>query len=110
MGDKVTKVQTFMGKANLDGLHQMDDHINAWLRRHKVTPIHVNQSFGSERHHGGNEEPVVVISIWYEKEEEDLEAARRAETLFLPYGRGKMPPRKETLGNGERKRPKQLTA
>jgi len=64
------KVQTFMGKASLDGLQHMDDQINNWLRKNHVEPVHIKQSFGSERHHGGQEEPVVVITIWYHAEDE----------------------------------------
>ena len=60
------KLQTFVGKVNIEGLHHMDDHINAWLQRTGVTPIHIKQSFGNERGKGANEEPVVVITIWYE--------------------------------------------
>jgi hypothetical protein len=67
------KVQTFVGKVSIEGLHKMDDQINNWLKRNKITPITITQSFGSERHHDGrNAEPIVVTSIWYEPGEEDL--------------------------------------
>ena len=60
------KIQTFIGKSNIEGLHQMDNHINEWIRRNKVKPITIHQFSGQERHHGQNEEPVVITSIWYE--------------------------------------------
>ncbi len=66
------KVQTFIGKVSIEGLHQMDQHINEWFRRTKVTPIHVSQSFGADRHHDGrSQEPIIVTSIWYEGGEEE---------------------------------------
>lgn len=65
------KVHTFVGKISIEGLQQMDDLINAWLERNGVTPIQIKQSLGMERHHGGaSEEPVLVISVWYEPEDE----------------------------------------
>ena len=65
------QVQTFIGKSNIEGLHQMDDHINEWMKRYKVSPDHIAQSCGQERHHGQNDEPVVIITVWYESEIED---------------------------------------
>ncbi len=62
------KIQTFIGKSNIEGLHQMDNHINEWIRRNKIKPITINQFAGLERHHGQNEEPVVVTSIWYDQD------------------------------------------
>lgn len=64
------KVRTFVGKCNMDGLHHMDDHINEWMTRNHIVPINITQTFGEERHHGGNCEPVVVTSIWYEPKDE----------------------------------------
>lgn len=64
------KVQSFVGKVNIEGLHQMDDHINKWLRENEIEPLHIKQSFGHERGKGANEEPVVIITIWYEGGEE----------------------------------------
>ncbi len=67
------KVQTFLGKVSIDGLHQMDDHINGWLKRNNITPVQVKQSFGNDRHHDGrNAEPIVIITIWYESNEHEL--------------------------------------
>lgn len=61
------KVQTFLGKASMEGLAQMDHHINEWLERNHVTPVHVSQSFGMGRHHDGRgDEPIVITSIWFE--------------------------------------------
>ena len=59
------RVQTFIGKSSNEGLHQMDEHINEWLKRTGVTPAFVKQSAGNERYHGGEDEPIVVVSIWY---------------------------------------------
>jgi hypothetical protein len=61
------KVQTFMGKATIEGLHQLNQHINEWIKKHEVVPAHIQQSFGSEQHHDGrNSESTLVISIWWE--------------------------------------------
>ncbi len=65
------KVQSFMGKVTNEGLHQMDQHVNTWLKRHQVKPVHVKQSFGSERFHDGrNQESIIVITLWYEEDPE----------------------------------------
>jgi len=61
------KVHTFLGKASMEGLKHMDEQINQWLDRHEVVPAHIKQSFGMDQHHDGRrQEPVLVISIWYE--------------------------------------------
>ena len=60
------RVQTFLGKVSMDALRQMDEHINHWLETHQVEPKMVVQSFGHEKHReAGDEEPVVVMSVWY---------------------------------------------
>jgi len=64
------KVRSFLGKVNIEGLNMMDDQINEWIRRHKVTPIHIKQSHGMERHHGAEAEPILVVTIWYESNDE----------------------------------------
>lgn len=64
------RVQTFMGKAMVEGLAQMDKYINDWIAKHRVTPLHIKQSFGLDRHHDGrNEEPIVIITVWYDESE-----------------------------------------
>ncbi len=61
------KVQSFMGKATIEGLHQMDQLINTWMVKHQVTPVFVKQSFGLEKFHDGrSQESIVVITLWYE--------------------------------------------
>jgi len=60
------KIQTFVGKASLDALKQMDEHINDWLAKHNVVPLQIHQVFGYERHHHHTEdEPVLITSVWY---------------------------------------------
>ena len=66
------KVMTFVGKVNLEGLQHMDSQINDWMRRNKVEPLHIKQSVGEERHHGGSQEPVVVITVWFHADEEEF--------------------------------------
>lgn len=62
------KVQTFMGKASMEALAQMDHHINDWLARNHITPLHIKQTFGMGRHHDGrSDEPILIISVWYEE-------------------------------------------
>jgi hypothetical protein len=66
------KIHTFVGKISIEGLQQMDDQINSWMKRLGVEPVHIKQSLGMERHHGGQtEEPVLVVSVWYQEEDED---------------------------------------
>lgn len=58
--------QTFVGKVGIEPLRLMDDQINSWMERNQVEPKLVNQVFGYERqHHHGDEEPVIVTTIWY---------------------------------------------
>ena len=60
------RVRTFMGKVGVESLQQMDDHINAWLKKVEVEPKIVNQTYGTETHRQSNmTEPVVITQIWY---------------------------------------------
>ena len=61
------KVRTFMSKSNLDGLVQCDEQINAWIEREGIEVVFVKQSGGFERHHGQNDDPIVVTSVWYKE-------------------------------------------
>lgn len=62
-------VQSFIGKVSIAGLQQMDHQINDWLHRNNADIKHVKQSFGTDIHHDGRgSEPIVVITLWYEKE------------------------------------------
>ena len=59
-------VHTFIGKVSVEGLRQMDEHINQWLEQNQVEPQHITQTFCTDSHHDtGSKEPVVVTSIWY---------------------------------------------
>lgn len=59
------KVKSFLGKVTHEGIYQMDNHINDWLKDNEVTPLQIKQSFGMERLRGESEEPVVIITVWY---------------------------------------------
>ncbi len=60
------RVQTFLGKVDVESLHQTDEHINEWLKAHQAEVKLVSQCFGYERNHeGACQDPVVVTSIWY---------------------------------------------
>jgi hypothetical protein len=62
------KMHTFMGKVNIEGLHQLDNQINQWLQDNPVEVKDVRQSFGMHKHHDGRrEEPVLLITLWYEE-------------------------------------------
>jgi ribosomal protein S19 len=66
------QVQTFLGKASVEGLHQLDNHVNEWMRRRNITPVHIHQCFGTDNHHDGRQhEPVIITSIWYEQANEE---------------------------------------
>lgn len=63
------KMHTFMGKVNIEGLHQLDSNINDWLKENKPHLVEIRQSFGTHQHHDGRrEEPVLLITVWYETE------------------------------------------
>lgn len=60
------RVQTFVGKACMESLQQLEQHINDWLAQHNVEPKHVKQTFGYEQQRESNRpEPIVVITVWY---------------------------------------------
>jgi hypothetical protein len=60
------RVQSFIGKVTVEGLGQMDDHINHWIEEHNVEPKMIKQSFGYERaRESSQQEPVVVVTVWY---------------------------------------------
>ncbi len=68
------KVQSFIGKVSIGGLQQMDVQINEWLKRGKITPVHVCQSFGNDIHHDGRgNEPIVVVTVWYEEQHDIMD-------------------------------------
>lgn len=60
------RVKTIIGKSNVDGLQLMDKHVNSWMEEDNIRPLHVTQTFGHERIHGGDEECVIITSIWYD--------------------------------------------
>ncbi len=60
------RVRTFAGKVGIEGLKQLDQHVNEWITNDKVDPKQIHQQFGYERHHNTTvEEPVLIISVWY---------------------------------------------
>ncbi len=60
------RVQTFLAKMSVDGLRQLDAHVNEWIEGKGVEPKHIHQLFGYERSkEGGAPEPVMIISVWY---------------------------------------------
>lgn len=59
------KVQTFVGKVQIETVRNMDEHIVHWIEKNKVEPKQINQFFGYERLHAGDLEPVIITSIWY---------------------------------------------
>ncbi len=62
------RVQSFMGKVTLEGLHQMDNLINDWIKRTKPKIIHIVQSPCTiVRHDGRDQETIIVITILYEE-------------------------------------------
>jgi len=64
------RVQSFMGKATLEGLHQMDILINDWIKKNKPKIIQINQCPCTIiRHDGRDQETIIVITILYEESE-----------------------------------------
>ena len=60
------RVKTFIGKVSVEGLRQMDEHINHWLEEQNVQPQFITQTYGIHQHHDtSSQEPVVISSIWY---------------------------------------------
>ncbi|MCX8064437.1 MAG: hypothetical protein N3G21_04615 [Candidatus Hydrogenedentes bacterium] len=64
------RVQSFMGKASLEGLHQMDNLINEWIKRTKPKIIQITQSPCTVvKHDGRDQETIIVVTILYEESE-----------------------------------------
>lgn len=61
------KVRTFLGKTSMEGIRQLDEHINTWLAGHSIEVLHVSQCLGFESHHGREQEPAIIVSVWYEE-------------------------------------------
>jgi hypothetical protein len=60
------RVRTFIGKVSMEGIRQMDETINAWLKENSVEPKIVNQQYGIDSHHEtSSQEPVLITSVWY---------------------------------------------
>ncbi|HNR33755.1 MAG TPA: hypothetical protein PKO36_01160 [Candidatus Hydrogenedentes bacterium] len=60
------QIQTFVGKVSIEGLKQLDEHINEWIVKNKIEPKQIHQQFGYERHHHmTEEEPVLIVSVWH---------------------------------------------
>jgi hypothetical protein len=62
----IVRVQTFLSKVSVEALHQMDEHINAWLEEHNVEPKHITQTFSHDTNRQPDrQESVVITSVWY---------------------------------------------
>lgn len=62
------RVQSFIGKASVEGLHQMDNLINEWIKRTKPRIIQITQSPCTViKHDGRDQETIIVVTILYEE-------------------------------------------
>jgi len=60
------RVESFVGKVSLECLKLLDGQVNEWLETSKVEPRLVTQTFAYEGDHfHGQQQPVIVVSIWY---------------------------------------------
>ncbi|HOK09518.1 MAG TPA: hypothetical protein PLT82_04550 [Candidatus Hydrogenedens sp.] len=64
------RVQSFIGKASVEGLHQMDNLINDWIKRTRPKIIQIAQCpCTSARHDGRDQETIIVVTILYQESE-----------------------------------------
>ncbi len=64
------RVQSFIGKASLDGIHQMDNLINEWIKRTRPKIIQISQCpCTTSRQDGRDQETIIVVTILYEERE-----------------------------------------
>lgn len=62
------RVQSFIGKASVEGLHQMDNLINEWIKRTRPRIIQITQSPCTViKHDGRDQETIIVVTILYEE-------------------------------------------
>ncbi len=69
-GETFMRVQSFIGKASVEGLHQMDNLINDWIKRTRPKIIQIAQCpCTSARHDGRDQETIIVVTILYQESE-----------------------------------------
>ncbi|MCD6405046.1 MAG: hypothetical protein J7M19_04410 [Planctomycetes bacterium] len=62
------KLKTFFSKCTPQAIDYLDQHVNDWLEANKVKVVMTNQSFGVVEGKGGQREPQLFVTLWYEKE------------------------------------------
>lgn len=62
-------IRTFSAKCTPQALDYLDTHINDWVKETNPTIKMTNQSFGSVEGKGGQRDPQLFVSVWYEPAE-----------------------------------------
>jgi len=65
----VVLLRTFWSKTTPQAFEYLDLHVKEWVLKENVKIVNANQSFGILEGKGGQKEPNIVLSVWYEKAE-----------------------------------------
>ena len=60
-------LKTFFSKCTPQAIDYLDIHVKEWVEKENARIVDTNQSFGVIEGKGGQREPQLFITIWYEK-------------------------------------------
>lgn len=63
------RVQSFVGKASVEGLHQMDNLINEWIKRSRAKIVQISQCSAISIRHDGSQESIIIVTVLYQPSE-----------------------------------------
>ncbi|HOV33645.1 MAG TPA: hypothetical protein PLX23_09810 [Candidatus Hydrogenedens sp.] len=64
------RVQSFIGKASVDGIHQMDNLINEWIKRARPKILLMTQCpCSTSTHDERDKETIIIVTILYQESE-----------------------------------------
>ncbi len=64
------RVQSFIGKASVEGLHQLDHLINDWIKRTRLKILQITQCpCSTTRHDGRDQETIIIVTVLYQESE-----------------------------------------
>jgi len=66
--EQVIFLKTFFSKCTPQAIDYLDIHVNEWAAKEKARIVNANQSFGVLEGKGGQKEPNLFLTLWYEKE------------------------------------------
>ncbi len=63
-------MQSFIGKASVEGLHQMDSLINDWIKRTRPKILLMTECpCPTSRHDERDQETIIIVTILYQESE-----------------------------------------